>query len=43
MPFFKSNLFLMIKTSEIFSRLSIERGDSMPEEGVKKAGKYLLP
>ena len=42
-PVWSPSLFWTTSISAISSILSIEIGDSIPEEGAKKAGKYLLP
>ncbi len=41
-PFWRFNYFLIDSISAISAMLSILKGDKIPEEGEKKAGKYLL-
>ncbi len=42
-PFCKLSCFLTAKTLAISAMLLRVNGDSIPEEGEKNAGKYLLP
>ncbi len=42
-PVFRPSLFCTTSISATSSILSIEIGDKIPDEGAKKAGKYLLP